>query len=152
EDSEKDRRLALKTAPFQADTLKDAFDLANRVLGLLDARGAPLTFDPPRRTPDIPAETWRPYDMMTNVIEALFDRGTFLEFYREGRQTGASTLITGLATLSGKVVGVIGDQPLGGGAPDAPGTEKFRVFMEFLDRNGIPLVMLSNAPGFVPGT
>jgi acetyl-CoA carboxylase carboxyltransferase component len=24
--------------------------------------------------------------------------------------------------------------------------------MEFLDRNGIPLVMLSNAPGFVPGT
>ena len=39
-----------------------------------------------------------------------------------------------------------------GGAPDAPGTEKFRVFTEFLNKFGIPLVMLSNAPGFVPGT
>jgi len=152
DDSEKERRLALKTAPFQADSLEDAFDLANRVLGLLDARGAPLAFDPPSRAPDIPAEAWRPYDMVTGVIEAVVDEGTFLEFSREGRQTGASTLITGLATLKGKVVGVIADQPLGGGAPDAPGTEKFRVFMEFLDRNGIPLLMLSNAAGFVPGT
>jgi acetyl-CoA carboxylase carboxyltransferase component len=152
DDSEKDRRLALRTAPFQADSLEDAFDLANRVLGLLGAKGGSLAFDPPTGAPDIPAETWRPYDMVTAVIEAVFDAGTFLEFYGEGRRAGASTLITGLATLNGKVVGVIADQPLGGGAPDAPGTEKFRVFMEFLDRNGIPLVMLSNAPGFVPGT
>ena len=152
EDSERDRRLALKTATFQAESLNQAFDLANRVLELLYRRGVPLPFDPPRRAPDIPVETLRAFDMVADVIEGVFDEASFLEFHREGRETGGSTLITGLATLNGKVTGVIADQPLGGGAPDAPGTEKFRVFMEFLDRNGIPLVMLSNAPGFVPGT
>jgi acetyl/propionyl-CoA carboxylase alpha subunit/acetyl-CoA carboxylase carboxyltransferase component len=151
-DSEKDQRLAGTTAHFQADSLGDAFDLANRVLGLLDRESAPLAFGAPRKTPAIPAETWRPFDMVGDVIEKLFDEGSFLEFYQEGRRTGGSTLITGLATLAGHVIGVIADQPLGGGAPDAPGTEKFRVFIEFLDRNAIPLVMLSNAAGFVPGT
>ena len=50
-------------------------------------------------------------------------------------------------------MGIIADQPLlkGGGA-DAFGTEKFRVFTEFLNRNRIPLVMLSNSSGFVPGS
>jgi acetyl/propionyl-CoA carboxylase alpha subunit/acetyl-CoA carboxylase carboxyltransferase component len=152
EDSERDRRLALKTATFQAENLSQAFDLASRVLELLYRRGAPLPFHPPARVPDIPAETLRPFDMVADVIEAVFDETSFLECYREGRETGGSTLITGLATLNGKVTGVIADQPLGGGAPDAPGTEKFRVFMEFLDRSGIPLVMLSNAAGFIPGT
>jgi acetyl-CoA carboxylase carboxyltransferase component len=152
EDSERDRRLALKIGTFQAESLGGAFDLANRVLDMLYRRGAPLRFGPPEKVPDIPAETSRPFDMVTDVIEAVFDEASFLEFSREGREAGGSTLITGLATLNGKVAGVIADQPLGGGAPDAPGTEKFRVFMEFLDRNGIPLVMLSNAPGFVPGT
>jgi acetyl-CoA carboxylase carboxyltransferase component len=152
DDSDKDQRLVLKTASFQATNLRDAFDLANRVLGLLAARDAPLAFESPRRPPQVPVETSRPFDMVADVIEALVDEGSFLEFYREGRGASGSTLVTGLATLNGKATGVIADQPAGGGAPDAPGTEKFRVFMEFLDRNGIPLIMLSNAAGFVPGT
>jgi acetyl/propionyl-CoA carboxylase alpha subunit/acetyl-CoA carboxylase carboxyltransferase component len=151
-DSEKDQRLAVQTAHFQADTLAQAFDRANAILGLLDRKGARLAVAPPSKIPDVPAETWRPFDMVSDVIEGIVDEGSFLEFYGEGRRAGGSTLITGLATLAGKVTGVIADQPLGGGAPDAPGTEKFRVFMEFLDRNAIPVVMLSNAPGFVPGT
>jgi hypothetical protein len=152
EDSERERRLALKTATFQPGDLSEAFDVANRVFDLLSRRAAPRAFDPPAKAPDIPVEATQPFDMVADVIQAVFDEASFLEFHREGREAGGSTLITGLATLGGKVTGVIADQPLGGGAPDAPGTEKFRVFMEFLDRNGIPLVMLSNAPGFVPGT
>jgi acetyl/propionyl-CoA carboxylase alpha subunit/acetyl-CoA carboxylase carboxyltransferase component len=152
EDSDADRRLALKTAAFQAESLPRAFDLANCIISLLDSRRVPLPSEPPRAVPDIPAETSRPFDMVTGVIEALFDEGTFLEFHREGRESGGSTLITGLGALNGTVAGVIADQPLRGGAPDAPGTEKFRVFVELLDRNRMPLVMLSNAPGFVPGT
>jgi acetyl-CoA carboxylase carboxyltransferase component len=151
-ESEKDQRLAVQTAQFQAHSLAHAFDLANAILGLLGRKGVRPAVAPPKKTPDIPAETWRPFDMVADVIEGIFDEGSFLEFYGEGRRAGGSTLITGLATLAGKVTGVIADQPLGGGAPDAPGTEKFRVFMEFLDRHAIPLVMLSNAAGFVPGT
>jgi acetyl/propionyl-CoA carboxylase alpha subunit/acetyl-CoA carboxylase carboxyltransferase component len=151
EDSEAEHRLALRTATFQADTLGQAFDLANRLLNFL-WNGGSLPFAPPRRAPDIPAEPSRPFDMVTDVIEALVDDASFLEFHREGRETAGSTLVTGLATLEGHVIGIIADQPLRGGAPDAPGTEKFRVFMEFSDRHGLPLLMLSNAPGFVPGT
>jgi acetyl-CoA carboxylase carboxyltransferase component len=152
DDSDTDRRLAMRTATFQAESLSQGFDLANRVLALLTSRRVPLPAEPPRKVPEVPAETSRPFDMVTAVIEGLFDEGSFLEFHRAGRESGASTLITGLGTLHGTVAGIIADQPLRGGAPDAPGTEKFRVFMEFLDRNRIPLVMLSNAAGFVPGT
>jgi acetyl/propionyl-CoA carboxylase alpha subunit/acetyl-CoA carboxylase carboxyltransferase component len=151
-ESEKNRLLAQKIATFQVDSLEQAFDLANRVLGLLDRDAHPLDHEPPERLPRIPTETSQPFDMVADVVEAVFDAGSFLEFHREGDEPGGSTLITGLATLGGSVTGVIADQPLGGGAPDATGTEKFRVFMEFLDRHGFPLVMLSNAPGFVPGT
>jgi acetyl/propionyl-CoA carboxylase alpha subunit/acetyl-CoA carboxylase carboxyltransferase component len=152
EDTEKHRRLALRSAAFEAESLGEAFDVANHVLNLLAPGSGPLPFAPPATVPEVPAETSRPFDMVAGVVEAVFDAGSFLEFHREGREKGGSTLITGLATLGGRVTGVIADQPQGGAAPDAPGTEKFRVFMEFLDRNGIPLVMLSNAPGFVPGT
>jgi len=89
-----------------------------------------------------------------SVITQTFDRGSFLEFFRDmnNPMTGPS-LITGLAGLEGRTIGVIADQPLlkGGGA-DAFGTEKFRIFIEFLNRNRIPLVMLSNSSGFVPGS
>ena len=150
-DSERERRLAAKIATFQVDDLGQAFDLANRILGLLDRDVHPLAYSPPDRPPRIPDEPSQPFDMVADVIDAIFDVGSFLEFHRENGERSGSTLVTGLATLEGSVIGVIADQPLGGGAPDAMGTEKFRVFMEFLDRHGFPLVMLSNAPGFVPG-
>ena len=67
------------------------------------------------------------------------------------RITGPS-LITGVATIKGKTMGIIADQPnILGGAADAYGTDKFRNFVEFLDKNNIPLLMLSNSPGFLPG-
>ena len=152
QDSEKDRRVALKTATFQTESLGEAFDLANRVLGFFDGEAGPAVFDPPRKAPRIPVDPSQPFDMVADVIEAIFDEGSFLEFHRDPEDRPGSTLITGLGTLEGRVIGVIADQPLGGGAPDAPGTEKFRLFMEFLERHRFPLVMLSNAPGFVPGT
>jgi len=151
QDSERERRLAAKIAAFQVDDLRQAFDLANRILGLLVGDAHPLAYSPPDRPPRVPDASSQPFDMVADVIEGIFDAGSFLEFHRDNGERSGSTLITGLATLAGSVTGVIADQPLGGGAPDAIGTEKFRVFMEFLERHGFPLVMLSNAPGFVPG-
>jgi len=151
-DTEEHRRLALKTASFQAASFAAAVDLANQLFGLFAAAERAAVFVAPSRRPSVPLEASRPYDMVTDVIEPLVDEGSFLEFYRDAAGGAGSTLITGLATLHGRLAAVIADQTLSGGAPDAPGTEKFRVFMELLDRQGIPLVMLSNAPGFVPGT
>lgn len=152
QDTEKDRRVALRTATFQVGSLAEAFDLANRILGFFDQENGSFACEPPRKAPSIPLEASQPFDMVADVIEAIFDEASFLEFHRDPEDRPGSSLVTGLASLDGAVVGVIADQPLGGGAPDAPGTEKFRMFVEFLERHRFPLVMLSNAPGFVPGT
>ena len=105
------------------------------------------TVEPPVNVPDIPENANSPFDMCGGVLECIFDHGSWLEVYA-GR---SSSLLTGFARLHGRPVAVIADQPQGGRAPDAPGTEKFRVFMQLAERMALPVLMISNAPGFVPG-
>lgn len=152
--SEKEIKFAGKVATFMAEDMNEAFNIAARILQLMENNMPPAKADiSAGGIPSLPEETSKPFDMEKSVIEPVFDKNSFLEFFKEMNDlVSGPSLITGLATLEGKTVGVIADQPVKGGAPDAPGTEKFRVFMELLRKNKIPLVMLSNAPGFVPGT
>ncbi|MDH4262260.1 MAG: carbamoyl-phosphate synthase subunit L [Spirochaetia bacterium] len=159
--SQNDYEVVRKTAAFIVDSVDEAFDMAHKIIELLDpiqnkdknsAKKIEIKVSSKKVT--LPSDTSVPFDMKANVIEPLFDEGSFIEFYEKmNDKTQGPSLITGFARLNGQTVGVIADQPLiMGGAPDAPGTEKFRVFTELVSRNNIPLVMLSNAPGFVPGT
>ncbi len=153
-ESAADMRFIENNATFLADSFDEAFDLACRIIAMIDPLEAPAAFSPPAAAPSIPERAAEPYDMVASVITRVFDDGSFLEFFRDmNNPITGPTLITGLAALEGHTVGVIADQPLlkGGGA-DAFGTEKFRVFTEFLNRARIPLVMLSNSSGFVPGS
>ena len=133
--------------------MEEAFDLSCRLIGLIEPiSGGDGTAA--GSIPSIPMNSSEPYDIVASVIEPVFDAGSFIEFFREmNNPVHGPHLITGLALLKGRTVGVIADQPLvkGGGA-EAFGTEKFRVFTEFLNSNAIPLVMLSNSSGFVPGS
>lgn len=141
-----------KNATFIVESLGAAFDCAARVIDLVDpvekkeraAGGSPV----------VPDEAGSPYDMMESVIKKIADGGEFLEFFAAQNLTKTkSNFITGLARIGGETVGVLSDQPLilGGGA-DAPSTEKFRIFTQFVNRFGLRLLMLSNASGFIPGT
>lgn len=150
--SQKEIDLASKTATFMVDSMAEAFDVSARIISMIDPVSE-ISVKEPKKKPEIPAETGTPYDMMASVIERSFDESSFVEFFREmNNPVTGPNLITGLATVNGRSVGVIADQPqmMGGGA-DAPGTEKFRVFVQFLNRHRIPLIMLSNSSGFVPG-
>jgi acetyl/propionyl-CoA carboxylase alpha subunit/acetyl-CoA carboxylase carboxyltransferase component len=153
-ESAADLVFAEKNATFVVGSFADAFDLAHRLITLIDPLAPASGFTVPGEAPAVPADAAEPYDIVESVITHAFDGGSFLEFFRDmnNPMTGPS-LITGLAGLEGRTIGVIADQPLlkGGGA-DAFGTEKFRIFIEFLNRNRIPLVMLSNSSGFVPGS
>jgi len=143
-----------KNAAFLAGSLAEAFDLAHRLISMIDPLDVPAPFAAPATEPSIPDDPAEPYDIIGSVIAHAFDQGTFLEFYRDmNNPVTGPNLITGLAGLEGRTVGIIADQPLikGGGA-DAIGTEKFRVFTEFLNLHRIPLIMLSNSSGFVPGS
>ena len=153
-ESAADTRFIENNATFITDSFADAFDLACRLISMIDPVDAPSAFIAPVDAPVIPEDAMEPYDIVASVITRVFDSGSFLEFGRDmNNPINGPTLITGLARLEGNTVGVIADQPLikGGGA-DAAGTEKFRVFTEFLNRTGIPLVMLSNSSGLVPGS
>ncbi len=152
--SQSDSIFTEKNAVFLAGSLAEAFDLAHRLISIIDPLDMTVPFTAPVTAPSIPENPSEPYDIIGSVIEHVFDSGTFIEFYRDmNNPVTGPNLITGLAGLEGRTVGVIADQPLikGGGA-DAFGTEKFRVFTEFLNLHRIPLVMLSNSSGFVPGS
>jgi acetyl-CoA carboxylase carboxyltransferase component len=152
--SQPDSIFTEKNATFLVGSFAEAFDLAHRLIAMIDPLDIPVPFTTPETEPSIPGNPAEPYDIIGSVIAHAFDSGTFIEFYRDmNNPVTGPNLITGLAGLEGRTVGVIADQPLlkGGGA-DAFGTEKFRVFTEFLNYHHIPLIMLSNSSGFVPGS
>jgi acetyl-CoA carboxylase carboxyltransferase component len=152
--SQTDMIFTEKNATFLVESFADAFDIAHRLIVLIDPLDAPAQFAPPETAPSIPGDPAEPYDIIESVINGAFDLGSFIEFYREmNNPVTGPNLITGLAGLEGRTVGIIADQPrIKGGGADAFGTEKFRVFTEFLNRHRIPLIMLSNSSGFVPGS
>ncbi|HBS03386.1 MAG TPA: hypothetical protein DEA96_00370, partial [Leptospiraceae bacterium] len=102
----------------------------------------------PKSKLEIPANSWQPFDMKA-VLESLVDAESLLCWQDSQPERN---LITATARFQGRAVAIIADQPLKGGVPDAQGTERFRKFVEKVNQCNLPLLMFSNAPGFLPGT
>jgi acetyl-CoA carboxylase carboxyltransferase component len=105
--------------------------------------------DPPIADPGdaLPASDRQVYDVR-DVAGALLDAGELLELAAKW----ARNLVVGLGRVEGRVVGVIANQPRHlGGCLDAAAAEKGAWFVELCDRFGLPLVVLSDTPGFLPG-
>jgi len=95
----------------------------------------------------VPREARDPYDVR-DVIAAVVDEGTFLEL----QERWARNLVIGFARVEGATVGVIANQPAWlAGVLDATASEKGARFVRFCDAFGIPLVVLVDVPGFLPG-
>jgi acetyl-CoA carboxylase carboxyltransferase component len=83
------------------------------------------------------------------VIAALVDGGEWLEL----SAGWARNLVTGFARIDGRSVGVVANQPRYlGGVLDAAATEKGAEFVSKCDAFGIPLLVLVDTPGYMPGT
>jgi len=100
--------------------------------------------DPIDLVPDSPRAS---YDVMP-VINAVLDPGTFVEL-----QSGwAANVVTGLARLAGRTVGLVANNPLSmAGCLDAASGDKSGRFVQWCDANGIPLIFLVDVPGYLPG-
>ena len=86
---------------------------------------------------------------MRDVIRRLVDGGELLEL----APRWARNLVVGFARIDGSPVGVIANQPRHlGGCLDAAAGEKGAWFVELCDRFSLPLVVLVDTPGFLPGT
>lgn len=96
----------------------------------------------------VPKDINSPFQMK-DFIEALVDEGTFLEI----KKLFAGELITGLARIEGRPVGIVANQPrVKGGVLFVDSADKATRFMTLCDAFGIPLVFLSDVPGFMIGS
>lgn len=96
----------------------------------------------------IPDTSNKPYDMH-NVIKLLLDDQDFFEIHKGF----AKNLIVGFGHIGGVAVGVVANQPLVmAGVLDIDSSVKGARFIRFCDAFNIPLLVLEDVPGFLPGT
>ncbi|GAB3942012.1 acyl-CoA carboxylase subunit beta [Corynebacterium tapiri] len=95
----------------------------------------------------IPDSPTQPYDVHT-VIEALTDDGEYLEIQADR----ADNVVTCFGRIDGQSVGFVANQPMvNAGCLDIDSSEKAARFVRTCDSFNIPLVLLVDVPGFLPG-
>jgi methylmalonyl-CoA decarboxylase subunit alpha len=96
----------------------------------------------------IPTNQNSPFNMH-DLINGIIDEGSFFEI----KKLFAAELITGLARLNGKPVGIIANQPrVKGGVLFHDSADKAAKFINLCDAFHIPLLFLVDVPGFMIGT
>ena len=96
----------------------------------------------------IPASPQQPYDMREVIFE-LVDPESFLEVHKEF----AENIVVGFARLGGRSIGIVANQPAYlAGVLDIHASTKGGRFVRFCDAFNIPLLVLEDVPGFLPGT
>jgi acetyl-CoA carboxylase carboxyltransferase component len=135
---------------------EEAISAARRYLSYFpqNFRGAPPETTPvaPADGPPIgeiiPAEERKPFDMHM-LIERVVDGGSFFEL----KPLYAAEVIVGLGRIGGRVVGIVANQPaVRGGVLFVDSADKAARFIWLCDAFNIPLVFLSDVPGFMIGT
>lgn len=102
----------------------------------------------PKLNEIIPSNPNQPYDMR-EVIDGIVDEGSFFEVHKNF----AENIVVGFARLAGRSVGVVGNQPASlAGVLDIDASVKGARFVRFCDSFNIPLLVLEDVPGFLPGT
>lgn len=113
------------------------------------ARRVPAT-PPPGGSPGwaVPNEARKVYDVR-DVISAIVDGGAMLEV----SPRWARNVVCALARVDGRPVGVIANQPKHlGGVLDVDSAQKGARFVRTCNAFGLPLVVLVDTPGFLPGS
>src|SRR5690625_1903857 len=96
----------------------------------------------------IPENQNAPFNMY-DLIDRLIDQDSFCEI----KKKFAAELITGLARIDGKSVGIIANQPrVKGGVLFPDSADKSAKFIQLCDAFHIPLLFLVDVPGFMIGT
>ncbi len=131
-----------------ADDEAHATTLAQKALGYFQGVHREWQCDDQQKLRDLVPEDRRWAYKIRQVIETLGDNDSFLEL---GSEYGRG-MVTGFARLEGRPVGIIANSsiPLGG-AVDATGADKASRFVQLCDAFGLPIVSLTDTPGFMVG-
>ncbi|MGM0669002.1 MAG: acyl-CoA carboxylase subunit beta [Gemmatimonadota bacterium] len=142
---------------FAHDSEPEALAAVRDLLGFLPqnnaepppfrANGDPLDRRDEKLLEIVPDNPNRPYDMH-DVIECIVDDGEFLEVHRQF----APNILTGFSRLGGRPVGIVANQPaVLAGVLDIDSSDKGGRFVRFCDAFNVPLLILEDVPGFLPG-
>ena len=116
--------------------------LTRRQLADPDTVGGPTPAD------IVPTSPRKSYDMAT-LVDALLDPGSAVHL----RRRWAPNVVTALGRWCGTSVGVLANNPSHlAGCLDCNGSEKAADFVHLCDRYGVPLVVLVDVPGYLPGS
>ena len=97
----------------------------------------------------IPENANQPYDMR-EVVEGICDYESFMEVQKKLCRKYCSGLLLG---LQANPLGIVANQPISlAGVLDIDASKKAARFIQFCDCFNIPLLVLEDVPGFLPGT
>jgi acetyl-CoA/propionyl-CoA carboxylase carboxyl transferase subunit len=128
---------------------QEALDGARRVASLLGAQGTldVAAVEDRDLARMLPESKKRAYDVHP-LVEAILDEGTAQELHARW----APNIVTALGRFGGRSVGVVANNPLRlGGCLDSLSAEKASRFVRMCDAFGIPLIVLVDVPGYLPG-
>ena len=95
----------------------------------------------------VPADGNKAYDVL-DIIAELVDGGEFLEIQKDFAQN----IVIGFARMNGSTVGIVANQPkFMAGSLDVNSSDKAARFVRFCDCFNIPIVTLTDVPGYLPG-
>src|SRR5688500_18423713 len=128
---------------------RDALDRARSVAFMLGAQGS-LRVDAVEDrdlAALLPESKKRAYDVHP-LVDSVLDEGTMQELHAKW----APNIVTALGRFGGRTVGVVANNPLRlGGCLDSLSAEKASRFVRMCDAFGVPLVVLVDVPGYLPG-
>lgn len=107
--------------------------------------------DPVNRCEDalasiVPRSNRQAYNMK-KLVGMIVDRDTLFEI----QPAFGRAVITALARMNGKVVGIVANNPMAGGIMDHKAARKQGHFVELCDMFNIPLIFFADIPGFMIG-
>jgi acetyl-CoA/propionyl-CoA carboxylase carboxyl transferase subunit len=130
-------------------TDEDAFADARSLISLLGRQESvdPGLIEPRDLGALLPESAARAYDVHP-LVDALLDRPGV-----ELQKRWAPNIVTTLGRLGGRTIGVIANNPMRlGGCLDSPSAEKAARFVRMCDAFGVPLLVVVDVPGYLPGT
>ena len=132
------------------ESTQEAYDRGRQMVSLLSDQGrmdVPSVQDRDLAA-TFPESAKRAYDVHPLIADVVDDIEDSVELHPRW----APSIVTTLGRLGGRTVGVIANNPLRlGGCLDATSAEKASRFVRMCDAFGIPLVVLVDVPGYLPG-
>lgn len=141
-----DAQRAAALAHLSADSVQEGLQKISALLPFLLKRERESREAPPPLA--LPKHFQEAYDVRA-YLSSVLDRESFCELFpRDGEP-----LVVGFASLGGRVVGIIADDPrIASGAQTATSLHKFTRFNRLCERFRIPLIEFNDSPGFQPGS